>query len=60
MGWSAPGWFKLVLAGAIGASWILLGATAFAQPQSPADAEMPAMTKAPGELSDARPAGNDQ
>jgi septal ring factor EnvC (AmiA/AmiB activator) len=60
MGWSALGWSTLVLAGAIGASWILPGATAFAQQGSPADAEMPAMKKALGEIFDERSAGNDE
>ncbi len=60
MGWSAPGWLTRVLAGAIGASWILPGATAFAQQGSPADAEMPAMKKALGEIFDERSAGNDE
>ncbi len=60
MRWSAPPWFKLALAGAIGASWILAGATAFAQQGSPADAEMPVMKKALGELFDARSEGNDE
>ncbi len=54
------GWSKLVLAGAIGAVWILPGATAFAQPGSSADAEMPAMKKALGEIFDARSEGNDE
>ncbi len=60
MRWSAPPWFKLALAGAIGASWIFAGATAFAQQGSPADAEIPAMKKALGELFDARSEGNDE
>ena len=59
MGWSAVGWVKRVLAGAIGAIWILPGATAFAQQDPPADAEMPAMKKALGGLFDARSEGND-
>jgi septal ring factor EnvC (AmiA/AmiB activator) len=47
-----------VLAGAIGASWILPGATAFAQ--QGADAEMPAMKEAFGEILDERAEGNDE
>ncbi len=54
------GWSKLALAGAIGASWILAGATAFAQPEVSADAEMPAMKKALGGLFDARSEENDE
>jgi hypothetical protein len=54
------GWSKLVLAGAIGASWILPGATGFAQQGSPADAEIPAKKKALGEIFDARAEGNDE
>jgi septal ring factor EnvC (AmiA/AmiB activator) len=60
MGWSALGWVKLALAGAIGAGWILPAATAFAQQESPADAEMPAKKKALGEMLDARSEGNDE
>ncbi len=60
MRWSAPPWFKLALAGAIGASWILAGAMAFAQQGSPADAEMPAKKKALGEIFDARSERNDE
>jgi septal ring factor EnvC (AmiA/AmiB activator) len=60
MGWSAPGWSKLALAGAIAASWILLGATSFAQQGPPADAEIPAMKKALGEIFDERSEGNDE
>jgi len=59
MGWSALGGVKLALAGAIGASWIPSVATAFAQQQSPADAEIPAMKKALGEILDVRSEGND-
>jgi septal ring factor EnvC (AmiA/AmiB activator) len=51
---------KLALAGAIGASWILPASTAFAQQKSPADAEIPAMKKALGEMLDARSEGNDE
>ena len=39
MGWSALGRSRLVLAGAIGASWILPGASVFAQQEPPADAD---------------------
>ena len=53
------GWVKRVLAGAIGAIWILPGATAFAQQDPSADAEMPAMKQALGGLFDARSEGND-
>jgi septal ring factor EnvC (AmiA/AmiB activator) len=60
MGWSALRWSTLVLAGAIGTSWILSGATAFAQQGSPADAEIPAMKKALGEIFDARSEENDE
>jgi septal ring factor EnvC (AmiA/AmiB activator) len=49
-----------VLAGAIGASWILPVPTAFAQQGSPADAEMPAKKKALGELFDERSGKNDE
>ena len=55
---SAVGWSMRVLAGAIGASWILPGATAFAQ--QGADAEMPAMKEAFGEILDERAEGNDE
>ena len=57
---SAVGWSKLVLAGAIGASWILPGATAFSQQGSPADAEIPAMKKALDGILDERAEGNDE
>ncbi len=53
-------WSTLVLAGAIGAAWILPGATAFAQQGLPADAEMPAKKKALGEIFDARSEKNDE
>jgi hypothetical protein len=49
-----------VIAGAIGTSWILPGATVFAQQGSPADAEIPAMKKALGEMFDERAAENDE
>jgi septal ring factor EnvC (AmiA/AmiB activator) len=55
---SAVRWSMRVLAGAIGASWILPGATAFAQ--QGADAEMPAMKEAFGEILDERAEGNDE
>jgi len=55
---SAVGWSKRVLAGAIGAGWILPGATAFAQ--QGADAEMPAMKEAFGEILDERSESNDE
>ncbi len=60
MRWSAEGWSTLVLAGAIGTSGILPASTALAQQGSPADAEMPAMKKALGEIFDARSEGNDE
>jgi chromosome segregation ATPase len=60
MGWSALRWSTLVLAGAIGTSWILPGASAFAQQGPPADAEMPAMKQALGEIFDARSQENDE
>jgi septal ring factor EnvC (AmiA/AmiB activator) len=60
MGWSALGRSTLVLAGAIGASWILPGASVFAQQGPPADAEIPAMKRALGEIFDARSQENDE
>jgi septal ring factor EnvC (AmiA/AmiB activator) len=60
MGWSALVRSTLVLAGAIGASWIFPGASVFAQQGPPADAEIPAMKKALDELFDARSVGNDE
>lgn len=57
---SALGWSTLVLAGAIGASWSLPGATALAQQGSPADAEIPAQKKALDEIFDARSEKNDE
>ena len=60
MGWSALGRSTLVLAGAIGASWILPGASVFAQQEPPADAEIPAMKRALGEIFDARSQENDE
>jgi len=60
MRWSAVGWSKLALAGAVGASWILSGAMASAQQDSPAVEELPAMKKALGEILDTRAEGNDE
>ena len=60
MGWSALGRSTLVLAGAICASWILPGASVFAQQEAPAEAEIPAMKKALGEMFDARAEENDE
>ncbi len=59
MGWSAVGWSKRVLAGAMGAVWILSGATAAAQQDPSAEAEMPAMKKELSGMFDARSEGND-
>ncbi len=60
MGWSAVRGSKLVLAGAMGAVWILPGALAFAQSDTTAGAELPAMKKALGDMLDARSQGNDE
>jgi septal ring factor EnvC (AmiA/AmiB activator) len=60
MGWSDKGWSKLVLAGAMGAVWVLSGATAVAQQDPSAEAEMPAMKKELGGMFDARSEGNDE
>jgi septal ring factor EnvC (AmiA/AmiB activator) len=53
-------WSTLVLAGAIGASWILSAATVFAQQGSLAGADIPAKKKALGEIFDARSEKNDE
>jgi septal ring factor EnvC (AmiA/AmiB activator) len=60
MGWSALGWVKLALAGAIGVGWLLSAATALAQQDPPADEEIPAMKEALGEILDERAEGNDE
>jgi len=60
MGWSGNGCSKLVLAGAMGAVWILSGAPAAAQQDPSAEAEMPAMKKELGGMFDARAEGNDE
>ena len=60
MGWSGKGCSKLVLAGAMGAVWILSGATAAAQEDPSAEAEMPAMKEELGGMFDARAEGNDE
>jgi septal ring factor EnvC (AmiA/AmiB activator) len=60
MGWSAVGWSKLVLASAMGAVWVLSGATAVAQQDPSAEAEMPAMKKELSGMFDARSEGNDE
>ncbi len=54
------GWSKLVLASAIGAIWMLAGATAIAQQEPSAEAEMPAMKKELSGVFDARSEGNDE
>jgi septal ring factor EnvC (AmiA/AmiB activator) len=60
MGWSDKGWSKLVLAGAMGAVWVLSGATAVAQQDPSPEAEMPAMKKELSGMFDARSEGNDE
>jgi hypothetical protein len=52
-------WSTLVLAGAIGASWILSATTVLAQQGAPADTDIPAKKKALGEILDARTVKND-
>ena len=54
------GWSKLVLAGAMGAVWVLSGATAVAQQDPSPEAEMPAMKKELSGMFDARSEGNDE
>ncbi len=53
-------WSTFVLAGAIGASWILSAATTFAQQGSPAGADITAKKKALGEIFDARSEKNNE
>jgi septal ring factor EnvC (AmiA/AmiB activator) len=60
MGCSTVRWSTLVLAGAVGASWILSAATTFAQQGSPAGADIPAKKKALGDIFDARSEKNDE
>jgi hypothetical protein len=57
MRWSAVGWSKL--AGAIGAVWILSGATAVAQESPSAETDVPAMKQALGGMFDDRVEEND-
>ena len=57
MGWSAVGWSKLVLAGAMGAIWILAGATAVAQQGR---SEAPAGKETLDRMVGVRSGGNDE
>jgi hypothetical protein len=57
---SCVGWSKLVLAGAMGAVWILPVASAIAQQDASAQVEMPAEKQALGDMFDARSEENDE